>query len=279
MGESKVKRKYFVFLVALFIAAIAADILCRTGPPPEPDYKGKRLTDWLAQYVANLPVDFLPSPPNYRATESIRAAARFEAEVAIRHINTNALPILVSMVAVNDSVLKKTLIKLAGQAHVPIHFSEHAVYCHTMAEAGFECLRSDASPAIPNLVKCLREASKINNTEICNTTVTCLTLIGPAAIPELLRLLADTNSNDTQWAESALRAIVPRLLYLLAQDETETNRSRAAIELAEIGGANQEIVQALVNATHDKSPLVRAAANGALGKLSTNLDPKTDRVR
>src|SRR5216117_1885461 len=68
-------------------------------PTREPVYQGKSLSAWLDQHTRNGEILYANPPPGYDIERVKRARAQAEAEIAIKHIGTNALPFLAKMVA------------------------------------------------------------------------------------------------------------------------------------------------------------------------------------
>jgi hypothetical protein len=140
------KMRNRILLAALVVVVIGGLAWVAWPEPPEPVYHGKKLSAWLEQDAFNYLIDYKQPPPGYEAEAANRNRAREEAEVAIRHIGTNALPYLLKMVAVKDSALKEKLYTLLSkQSVVPIHLRCARDY-HWMAEAGFGALGSEATP-------------------------------------------------------------------------------------------------------------------------------------
>jgi len=256
------KKRFF--LVAGLLPVVLGAIIWLAIPRNEPVYQGKRLSAWLYQSVANETIHYQNPPPNHQSEEASRARANADAETAIKHIGTNALPYLLKMAAVKDSPLKERLISLwYKQSLVSLPFRSAGDF-HRMAIAGFASLRSDAAPAVPGLIKLLYISSTTREGDMAQDAGNCLSFIGPASVPGLLPLATNKNPAVEFFATGALDTIAPRLAYLLGTDENETNRRRYAFELAEIGSGDSHVTNALANALTDKSLLVRRAATNAL---------------
>jgi hypothetical protein len=259
------KRKYILAALVIVVIGGALWIMLR---PREPVYQGKSLTAWLEQDVVNYLIAYQQPLPGSEAEAAKRNRAREEAEVAIRHIGTNALPYLLKMVAVKDSALKEKLITLLSkQSLVSIPFRD-ARECHYMAVCGFAALRSEATPAVPSLIDLLHSpATNRIMVNVPNDAAVCLAMIGETSVPYLLPLLTNGDPDVRFYASSAARSIVPRLTYLVSSDNNETNRCRMIGELAEIGWPDPDMWKALTNALSDKSFLVRNAATNALKRI------------
>lgn len=263
------KRNYI--LLAAFLGVVTAGVIAwltlRSG---EPVYQGKTLSAWLEQYVANLQiVASTGSGPSLgdEAEVAKRDDARAQADTAITHIGTNALPYLVQMAGAKDSPLKEKLYTiLSKQSVVPIHIRTARHY-HLMAEFGFGVLRWNAEPALPGLIRLLHGRPTSMDAHVASVAGDCLHMIGEPAVPYLLPLLTNDDPDVRYYAARTARSIAPRLTYLIGSDENETNRCRMIGELAEIGWTDPEVEATLTNALSDKSISVRRAATNALERL------------
>ena len=118
-------RGRLVLLAGLVAVVVAGGISWLTLRTREPVYQGKSLTAWLEQV----------REPGYQTQPTKGDQAITEAETAITQIGTNALPYLMKMAAVKDSVLKDKLIGLSRrQSIVRIHFRRAADYHYAAAE-------------------------------------------------------------------------------------------------------------------------------------------------
>ena len=138
-----------------FVAMIAAG----GQASPEPRYEGRLLSDWLKDVRHSSP--HLPTPLTK------------EAELAVAHIGTNAIPLLLSWMRKPDA----------------------SVFDGTIA--AFEVLGATARSAIPELAQLAidQAATGVNPEEIGSGSVAMLDIrpllalgrIGPEALPVLLR--------------------------------------------------------------------------------------------
>jgi hypothetical protein len=127
-------------------AAIAAAILMTVGVAivieetgAEPAFKGHRLSFWLEQYTSH-------------------PAGREPATTAIRAMGTNALPVLLTMLAARDSPMKLQVLRLSHQQSL-FHLTTARQY-HLMARNGFHVLGRTALPALPALAKLSNDADE-----------------------------------------------------------------------------------------------------------------------
>ncbi len=146
---------------------------------PEPVYQGKRLSAWLQ----------LISDPDFRKRKGyIR-----EAQLAVRHCGTNALPTLLRWLRAKDSPVTLELLTLAGKQHfITIHHLPAANRNQVAADA-FELLGAEGKAAVPALVEIFDE--KISPASRYYAAVS-LAWFGPAAKaagPSFARAAGETN--------------------------------------------------------------------------------------
>src|SRR5437773_9802336 len=78
----------FAILICFLLAGIGGFLLWRASGPREPVYHGRTLSSWLDQ---KFPMVRPPVQQDWRA-----------ADEAIRHIGTNAIPVLLNMLRATD---------------------------------------------------------------------------------------------------------------------------------------------------------------------------------
>ena len=127
----------------------------------EPTYGGKPLTSWLQQHA--------------EASASGDKRAGDQAENAIGHIGTNALPTLLLWITKKDSPAKKTL--LANWAFVRQMNVQAANDYHARTTYACGVLKSVAKPIVPNLIGLLKDPDP----DIRSSAAFALCQIGPAA--------------------------------------------------------------------------------------------------
>jgi HEAT repeat protein len=206
---------------------------------------------------------------------------RDEALAAIREIGTNALPALLAMVGKKDSPLKRQLLALARkQSVVSLRLYSDDHY-HARSSYGFGALGPIAKPAVPALIKLLRD----KNPRIRACAANSLGLIGPeaeAAIPALLPLLDERNEGLPILASmGALRSIhrrpdivIPALLQFLNGERKDWNYATPALDA--LGWYRDEArfaVPIIEEYLHHPDADKRSAALNALNKI----DPEAAR--
>ena len=138
-----------------------------------------------------------------------------------------------------------------------------------------EVLRQMGSAAVPALIQLLKD----QNSEVRSQATEALGKVGSATVdqvPDLIQLLKDENSEVRLNASKALREIgieaVPALIQLLNDDSNEV-RSQANRSLREIGPATVDQAPALIQLLEDEHHYVRLNAAKALGQIGTEAKP------
>jgi HEAT repeat protein len=135
----------------------------------EPSYQGRTLTEWL------------------KADTHFYPGSDSEADRAIHHIGSNAIPTLVIYAAVKDSPMKIRILKWnnnLARFRLPISSQFEK---QELAETGFTVLGPDAKSAVPELIRLLRD----DDGGVRSTAASCLGSIGPAAelaVPDLIKV-------------------------------------------------------------------------------------------
>ena len=189
MKISATIRRYVFFVL---LAGIFVWLLCIIFHPfeqPEPRYQGKNLTDW-AEEIDQGAFFARTTDPSHQEQSELAISA-------IRHIGTNALPVVLKLCRAKDSWFKKHLEGWAER----YNFSDwpkqrrFPIYIKSADEKNFEgdniiwALGSVAKPAIPELIRLLQSRDR----EIAESAMTALPGIGTNAIPPLLQLLNSGN--------------------------------------------------------------------------------------
>jgi hypothetical protein len=162
---------------------------------PDPIYQGKHLSYWLAHPPA--PV---MGPGDSIDNEEVD-------ETAVRHIGTNAIPLLVTYMSAHDSRIKTETIKLMRSQHF-VKFGKLFTDedRHSQAAAGFEVLGSMdlGQSAVPELMRIY----KLNLSLRSQTyVVQALGSIGPGAKDSLPLLIEATTNSDVWLRQCSLRAL------------------------------------------------------------------------
>lgn len=247
------KRKLIVLvLVAAVVAGVA---VCWPRGPKEPEYQGKKLSEWIAKaFVENTP------------------EAMGRAREAIKANGTNALVFFLHEFTVQQSRrsirLKRDIWNfIGGRANPALRFEWRydRVY---LAQQGIVLMAPDAAPALPTL------AGYLDDPERDWRAVVAMGGCGEAALSYLLQLAARTNNPKLasyallslgEVAKTTEAAVPPLLLFL--NDTNKSTRKCAAAALNGVRIRSDLVVPALLNALCDTNDTVRSQAAGVLGEL------------
>ncbi len=199
-------RNIIAFLVVVAIV-FTAWLVLRSR---EPQYEGKKLSEWLDQYRHD---DFESGPDSETAT-------------AIRSIGTNAIPLLLKYLSVKDSALRKQIVQFAEKQEVfKLNIPSANAY-HEAAIGGFHALGVLGKPAVPSLV------TLMNDTNSGPSAMRCLCCIGEDAVGVLIQGLSSTNSEVRAACASGLGevgtnrpAALPALIALLSDPDSQVRFS------------------------------------------------------
>jgi flagellar basal body-associated protein FliL len=195
----------------------------------EPSYQGRSLRVWLQAYSEG------KSTPDWLHSQQVQQQLQQQSN-AIAQIGTNAIPVLLSMLQVKDSVVRSNLIcLLRRQTFIRVHPHTDREY-HSIALNGFEALGPIGKPAVPVLIHLLEDP------ELRRNAAFSLGRIGPASVDA-----------------------VPILISWLTNTEVAT-RYCAVDALGRIGPAARKAQPALLEHTNDANRFVRTAIELALGR-------------
>jgi HEAT repeat protein len=218
-------RRWVYIALAIVLVVIAGVGVWQGLREREPVYQGRRLNVWLEilhrEKLAHL---------DDRAKQ------------AIRHIGTNALPVLIERLRTHDTPLKQLIMKWAQkQAFVHFHFNS-ADERRPEAIWGYEALGPLASAQVPSLSATLTNDP---SPKVRIAAVWALGYIGPEA------------------------SMAAPALFRAAQDKDYHIRSPAFIALGKIRPNPQLTIPLLVAGLDDPHPTTRAYAAFALGNYGT----------
>jgi HEAT repeat protein len=165
---------------AVAFAFVIALLAWRLLPSQEPAYNGKTLSAWAEQYGSNFWAGVNDE------------AARKEAEIAIRQIGTNAIPYLLDLIRVRDSVVKKKLgAVIPWTWHHGLHLTDNSQRIRIYGAHGFGALGTNATSA---LVELIEVATHHPDEDGRYAAVVAMWFMGAAAepaIPFLIRCLTN----------------------------------------------------------------------------------------
>lgn len=258
------KRRRILLAVAL-VAILGGLTWFALAPhePPEPVFQGKPLSTWLAGYERGQAITL---------TEQLWNA---DAEAAIHHIGTNAIPTLLRMLRAQDSGLKFKLITLLQKQHVVKINYVPANIQNKRASSGFALLGTSGSNAVPALVEMLDQSDPGSFQQYY--VIYCLACIGPAAnnaVPALVRVATDATNICSVEAILALCNIhsraelaVPVLINCLNRTNDINVQLYALEALAKFGREADQAVPALIKILKDPKSEIREEVRMALKRI------------
>ena len=229
------RRRVRVIALVCVVVGIMAWAFSPLGE--EPQYRGKKLSDWLAQYSENRESDA-------DSAEGKRAA---EAAEALRHIGTNALPFV-----------------LKWMREKPPYFD---------VDGCFEVLGPKAAPAIPALTQMLNSAEQ----QTVRRAIYPLAFIGKESVPALVTALGNPENPDRPTIAGAIRVMaidgvdtteaVPVLVQCLKDTNTWLVIYAADALVWAARKDPSPAIPALANCLQDTRTQVRDSAAGSLGSF------------
>lgn len=269
-----VKRRRWIQLFAVGLAAIVAFLICCYELDKQPVYKGKRLSEWVEQ-----------------SGNTGDLVHYFEATDAIRAIGTNALPCFLKWVEYDSP--RKWRVKLATAAkHLPGSVRKSSFVRWVTdddqsargwrAASGFQILGPQAKSAIPMLAKLLNRAT---SETIAKREIEALAAAGPEAVPVLLTVLTNRAAlrhlvRDATTAICSMgtnaQPAIPMLVGWLRTGDSNA-AANAALVLGQLRFEPEIVIPALadslqVNAT-EPNWVVRWFIAGALGNFGHQARP------
>lgn len=171
-------------LIAMVVAFLLLGLLAfRPTDPKEPEYKGRKLSEWLNdnQHNASHTNSIQDSEAVWKTTEH-----------AVKEIGTNAIPTLLLWIQSTNAPLRDRMNSLLDKQSVIRFRFQDSMDKPMMAEYAFKMLGNDALPAVPALVQLARSS---NATQRFNARL-CLDIIDDkrkVLLPVYLQLLHDSD--------------------------------------------------------------------------------------
>jgi hypothetical protein len=286
-GVNRERRLVLILLAGVALAGIAV-ILWRSER--EPEYRGKKLSEWLKLYK--------------QPVGAVAPVVSNEAADAVRHIGTNGLPFLLKWMReeqevklprweewvfmrvwgwnVNSRARNMILEGLAGREFR----AGRAIW-------GFIILGPKASPAVPDLVRMARSG----NVESAKSATLALGYLGKNALQPLLTLAGDWEfpcRGEAMVAISDMRSLGtnahPAVVFLLQMLKGPADAVGAADILGRLGLESELTVPALTECLQSTNAVLRMwgaislgrfgeRARGAVPELSKVLNDPDDNVR
>jgi hypothetical protein len=222
-----VKRRWKIGIAAVALVAIAAVAALTMGNhDPEPEYKGRKLSDWIIEG---------PEFPGGYDSKIISETRRTSRVVAVLAMGTNALPWLVRWAGYESPHMPFSL-----QRKIPIlrNYFQRRALLRTRAYQIFIPLGTDAAPAIPLIEQKLQELPPSDAAQGLGRALACM---GPAGATAL----GDSVTNTNIALENRLFLI--RMLSLRYKYPMEPEPNLDYIRVA------------LTNCLADPSPQIRRA--------------------
>jgi HEAT repeat protein len=263
-------KRWRIILISAAVTLVLLALLPIAFWPDEsePEYQGKKLSEWLQPQPSNVPDQ---TPP--------------EVIEAVRAIGTNALPCLVKWISFDGARIQSIhdrLPRWIRSTRIPRYFlgMRRSVNAGHASDA-FGILGASASPAVPDLVAMLRQPCSFVKTY--NVT-SALAAIGRPALVPILEILADKQSSSltrsyicgmlSNMAEKReLGPAIATAVPVLAQCAKQTNLwvvLNSANALGSIGTDPDVSVPALITAARFPDARVQRSALHALGQFGTN---------
>jgi hypothetical protein len=268
----KKRRRVIAVLLACIILA-ACTVLLWPGEK-EPQYKGRTLTHWMLI--------------NYRSTgaQTVRKSVynptvRQESEHAVRQIGTNALPWLIKWMQSVRSNSKwrlraaDILGRLPGRIwefRLDAVLEDPAETRLRVAIEGFRILGTNASPAVPELI---RLANNRGSPDPASVALTALTSVGEAGVHTLVAILSDPRDPRRPAVANIIRnaslgtnaEVAVRLLSVCVADPDTSTAVAAAESLGDLRIKPEVSVPALAEGLRDPRDRVREVCARSLSRL------------
>jgi len=192
-----VRRKWVIGAAA--VAVITVIVVAAWPGEKEPEYQGKKLSEWMA----------VPVPRQEMYLRWVILASREDVAEAIRHIGTNALPYLVKSLHYEETAkwrmnLYRTYSKLpdwSRMAWVTKKLVPNPERGPRAAVSAFNVLRAEAAPAIPALFR----LSHDQNSSTAGCARDALSVIPNEIVaPWLAEKLENPDAELRKWAETDL---------------------------------------------------------------------------
>ncbi|MDB6110701.1 MAG: lyase domain protein repeat-containing protein [Pedosphaera sp.] len=241
-------------MLVVLLVAVVGGVVWQVLRQREPVYLGRPLSIWLEGYTS-------------------RAGAspdRQEAEAAVYHAGTNALPMLLAMLGSEDSRFQQRFQGLIrGLPLVRFHFTS-PTHRHYRALFALDTLGPAAAPAVPRLIQMLQGT----NTEIKCCAAQALGSLGAeerVIVPALTNVLHDRDYMVRESIAENLGRIrkepavaIPALTGQLIACTNTTEFLAVSLALSKFGTNAGPAVPTLLQRLADPNSVVRHAAADAL---------------
>jgi HEAT repeat protein len=247
------KRRGTVVVVTISVLLVAALVFALRGSEQEPRFEGRTLSSWL-----------LRRDPHLRTLT-------LDQEQAIRTMGTNALPFLLKWMQYEYPAWRVRLERIVPRsARLGFLFTDERAERAMLSEECLSMLGPDVAPAMPELVKMLKQTNAVSPTRALQVVDS----VGKVGIPVLLDVLTNRQSYPrVYYLEGAMGRLgpdghfaVPPLLACL------TNRNWGVVVVAArwLGRIRMDpevTVPALASCLDAPEARVKCAALQALGQF------------
>ena len=190
MGAMRKRRIYLVLLMLAVAGVVGLSVILR--PEREPEYGGKRLSEWMIDPDTNW-------------------TARVE---EIHSLGTNAFPCLLRWIRYEVPDWKYAADRALRSCNKTWRFPDRKRKLSVASVVAFHVLGHEGAAAIPELEATLKQHSDL---AVRCRVIVALTAIGsPAAVPTLRGLLQDPQLNVRVAATSAIQQLEPRPVQSLS---------------------------------------------------------------
>jgi hypothetical protein len=261
------KRGRRILLVAAGAVAVLTVVFLLWPREREPSYQGKKLSEWL------ILSEGLDSPQTKAAQE------------AVRHIGTNAIPVLLDWLDYEPPAWKKKLMPTVlpvgqwdGTAVLELLLGRKGEMHATLAELGFEILGPEARCAVPELTRRMNTRTSMSG----DRAVLALANIGKEGLVPLVMALTNAQAINRAGAAAYIGFVmagptktntldavdaVPALVQCIGDKDSIVARC-SVMTLGRLRLLPNVVMPALTNALADPRPDIRSEASMALDSFA-----------
>jgi hypothetical protein len=268
-GVGTHKAKINLTLLAVAVLGVALLYSLRSG---EPFYQGKPLRSWLEQFGTN----------HWSVAHGDDLDR--QAEAALQHLGTNAVPIYLQWLTSRESPFKVKLLTLSQESWLaPFHVPSLAEYRvqvdkrKTLGAYGFVALGAQAKPCVPALMDLYNDGDK-RTRYLAVFALRCLGPAANAALPVMIACLKDAQADIRGEAATFLGEfqLQPEQSVRILMDFVEEHRAErinwfpnydAIRSLAKFGAQARPAVPLLIALLNHPQQGIREAATNALKKI------------
>ncbi len=253
-------------VLLLAVAVVVGLILAGAFREREPEYGGKRLSEWVVRHS--------------RALNANSVRDKLEAAEALSHIGTNAIPFLLRWIRYEQPSWKTHLyrsihpiIKRVGASWQLTDNNESRAIASANA---FHALRLETKAAMPDLIQIMNDPKAGSS---ATRSVVALGFLGKDALPFLMMGFTNREPRIRVGVAGAIVLLgkdagpaIPLLIRSL-NDDCEVVADRAASALGELKLKPDLAIAALTKGLQDPRIRVRQHAARALGEFGPEASP------